>query len=282
MKKSEICISFNEEMISNLTNYIEAFNYAIIPQSVLCEETNFLVDNKREILKNLGISSEKKIILFPSGMRTVKDPLFVLNEICEFLCMNDDFVCILLGSIYDENLYEEIKAKTHDVSNFKISTSLERKDFIRLLKESSLVINSSICEGMSNVIMESLSLGVPVLARKNQGNAKLIKDNFNGYLFEDKEEFSIKLNILLGEEQENHRIRNLFIENGKNTILDNFSYENELSNYDRILNDILNRFIYKYQGFDLFFSKDTHPFSQENNVIFEVINYKLFRKLKLI
>lgn len=270
MNKSEISISFNQEMISNLKNYIEEFNFNIIPQSVLCLETKNRTNSKESIFEKFNLSTDKKIILFPSGMRKVKDPLFVLNEICEFLSLNENYVCILLGSIYDESLYEEIKEKTKNTPNFIISTSLERKDFIILLKESSLVINSSICEGMSNVIMESLSMGIPVLARINEGNSKLIKDNHDGYLFENKEEFSFKLRMLLSEDIENKRITNNFIENGKQMIKDNFSYENEISNYNRVLNEIFSKYYFTYDKFNMFFSKDTHPFSEENNKIFEV------------
>jgi len=274
MSKAEISISFNQEMIANLCNHIEGFHFKIIPQSVLCLDSLINLGNPKDLIfKKYGLSSDKKIILFPSGMRRVKDPLFVLNEICEFLSMNENenYVCILVGSIYEENLYEEIKEKTKNTPNFLISNSLERNDFLVLLNESSLVINSSICEGMSNVIMESLSTGIPVIARRNEGNSKLINDSYNGFLFEDKREFSFKLRILLSEDNENKIIRDKFIENGKQTIKEHFSYENEVSKYGRVLNEIFAKYYFRYEDFDLFFSKDTHPFSEENNNIFEVI-----------
>jgi len=271
--KSETLISFNQEMIDNLKFYLCDFKYDIIPQSIACEELNFdsLNENKELIFKKFNISLDKKIILFPSGMRKVKDPLFVLDEICEFLSVNEKYVCILIGSIYEESLYSEIIEKTKNIENFIISTSLEHKDFIILLKESLIVINSSICEGMSNVILEALKLGVPVIARKNQGNLKLITDNFNGFIFENKLEFSNKFKLLLdNDDSYNNEIRQQFIENGKKLINENFSFENEISNYGRVLRNLFSKYFFRYNNYELFFSKDTHPFSVENNQIFEV------------
>jgi hypothetical protein len=123
---------------------------------------------------------------------------------------------------------------------------------------------------MSNVILEAMNMGIPVLARKNQGNCKLIKNDINGFIFEDKEEFSLKLKILTNDDSNKIDIREKFILNGKNIIKDNFSYENELLNYERLVNEIMRKYYFKYDDYNLFFSKDTHPFSVENNKIFEV------------
>ncbi len=276
INKSETLISFNEEMIDSIKSYINEFDYQIIPQSVVREEiiksTEDYNKKKNLILLNLNIPHHKKILLFPAGIRKIKDPLFIMDEICEFLSKNIDYVCVLIGSLYEESnfLYNQIQEKIKHTNNFIISSSLDHKDFIILLKESHLVLNSSISEGMSNVILEAMNMGIPVLARKNQGNCKLIKNDINGFIFEDKEEFSLKLKILTNDDSNKIDIREKFILNGKNIIKDNFSYENELLNYERLVNEIMRKYYFKYDDYNLFFSKDTHPFSVENNKIFEV------------
>jgi glycosyltransferase involved in cell wall biosynthesis len=292
IEKSEGLISFNEEMIINFKEFITYnFPYKIIPQSVLFkinnnnynkENNNNSIENKEEelnlIYERLEIEKDKKIILFPAGMRKIKDPLFIIKEIINFLQRkNSEYICVLIGSIYDRNLYEEILNLTKNIKNFKIATSIEHKDFMLLLSNSKILLNSSINEGMSNVILESMSIGIPILARKNEGNCKLIKNNFNGFLFETPAEFLEKLEILLNCKNNNNidndndnLIVKRFIENGKILIKEKFSFEVEKESYRVLIREIFSKYYFDYEDFNFFFSKNTHPFSNENNSIFDV------------
>jgi glycosyltransferase involved in cell wall biosynthesis len=290
IEKSEGLISFNEEMLTKfIESNINKFPYKIIPQSVICHsdndnndnnnnnDTTITLENKEEklnlIYERLEITKDQKIILFPSGMRKIKDPLFIINQIINFLQKkNSEYICILIGSIYDKNLHDEILNLTKNIKNFKIATSIDHKDFMLLLKNSKILLNSSINEGMSNVILESLSNGIPVLARKNEGNCKLITDDYNGFLFETPEEFSEKLEIMLNDNfnSNNNLIAERFIENGKILIKEKFSYEVEKESYKVLLSEIFSKYYFDYENFNFFFSKNTHPFSSENNEIFDV------------
>jgi glycosyltransferase involved in cell wall biosynthesis len=58
-----------------------------------------------------------------------------------------------------------------------------------LFSESDGLVNSSISEGLSNVILESMFLEVPVFARMNEGNSSVVLQNETGKLFETPEEF---------------------------------------------------------------------------------------------
>ena len=143
-----------------------------------------------------------------------------------------------------------------------------------MFKEVQLVINTSIAEGMSNVIMESMINGVPVLARENEGNLKLIKNGYNGIIFNTKDEFIYELNKFYSDD-ENIEFKKSLIENGKKSINESFGYNTEVSNYRTLLKEIFHKyyiqFEYKNHRFDLFFPDIIHPFSIENNDIFEVI-----------
>lgn len=300
IQRSEGLISFNENMIKNFQEHLNInFPFKIIPQSVNFNQNNLTKSNKTQnsqldlldktiqekeeldlIFSHLNIEKGKKIILFPAGMRKIKDPLFITNQLIKFLEKNKEFICLLIGSIYDQKLFEEISSLTKNTNNFLIATSLEHKDFIVLLKNSSICLNSSINEGMSNVILEALSLGIPVLARKNEGNSKLIKNDFNGFLFEHPEEFLEKMEKMLEqdfdknedakEKTKGNSLVRKFIENGKNLIKEKFSYEAERDCYKEFLVEVNRKYFFDYEMFNFFFSKNTHPFSFENNEIFDV------------
>ena len=70
-----------------------------------------------------------------------------------------------------------------------------RDDVLRIVKSSSLFVFPSKQEGLPVSLMEAMALKVPILCSEIRGNIDLIKDNFNGYLFDlnDKESFQKKL-----------------------------------------------------------------------------------------
>jgi len=59
----------------------------------------------------------------------------------------------------------------------------ERKS-LALCAKSSLTINSSILEGGANAVLEAMTMGVPVLASRIEGNVGLLGDDYPGYFEE--------------------------------------------------------------------------------------------------
>lgn len=80
-------------------------------------------------------------------------------------------------------------------SNINIRNSIIMADF---------VVQLAIEENYSNVIMESLACGVPVIASKAGGNTEIISDAINGYIFDHETDTvhleSILYNLLMCEE----------------------------------------------------------------------------------
>ena len=62
-------------------------------------------------------------------------------------------------------------------------------DYLQLLQQSQLLLNTSISEGTCSSILEAFLYGVPVLVRDNHGNKELVQDSINGYTFSDNQEF---------------------------------------------------------------------------------------------
>ena len=50
-----------------------------------------------------------------------------------------------------------------------------------------VIINNSLSEGLANSLLEAATLGIPILARNNPGNAALVRHGINGLLFDDDE-----------------------------------------------------------------------------------------------
>jgi len=209
----------------------------------------------------------------------------------DFLRNNNDHVIIFIGAVLDQELLKEIVeiVKNAKLENrFIIHDIIEHNEFQILLKEVQLVINTSITEGMSNVIMESMLNGIPVLARSNEGNLKLIKHNYNGFIFSTKEEFSTELNNFYKNKEKDRDAKyengkdcssdsvslTEIIKNGKKSIKDSFGYQAEKTKYKDFLEKTFNKiyipFEFKNHKFQLYFPDIIHPYSTENNEIFNV------------
>jgi glycosyltransferase involved in cell wall biosynthesis len=254
-------ISFNEEMIGKLKTKLPEFNYEIIKQSIEIKNSSTF-----SIRKLLNIPDNGYVTLFPAGIRKVKDPKFVLNELLEILKLNKDHYVVLIGAKLDEALDKEIREMTKYEERFIILDVIDHGDFANVIKESNLIINTSISEGMSNVLMEGMYLGVPIIARENEGNSKLIKHNFNGFIFKTPKEFSELYNELYS----NTELRTSLIHNAQEHMFKEYGIEKETNQYNSILNEVLVRYYHEYKGMKLYFPERVHPYSHENNNLFEV------------
>ena len=63
---------------------------------------------------------------------------------------------------------------------------LPRAEALALCAKSSLTVNSSILEGGANAVLEAMTLGVPVLASRIEGNVGLLGEDYQGF-FEEGE-----------------------------------------------------------------------------------------------
>ncbi|WP_195514512.1 glycosyltransferase family 4 protein [Enterococcus sp. 1001283B150225_161107_E12] len=68
-----------------------------------------------------------------------------------------------------------------------------KEDIRRFYKESNVIVNPSHHEGMSNVLLEAASSGRPMIASNIPGCKEIVKNDYNGYLFDTKEVQSLFL-----------------------------------------------------------------------------------------
>lgn len=91
---------------------------------------------------------------------------------------------------------------------------------------------SSISEGCSNVILEAMACGIPLVVTDTGGNPELVTDNDNGLLFEvgNDRELSEKLLSLHGDPG----LRQKFSRRGVQLIKERFSLDKTVSNYEAL------------------------------------------------
>jgi glycosyltransferase involved in cell wall biosynthesis len=96
---------------------------------------------------------------------------------------------------------------------------------------------SSYREGMPNVLLEAMALGVPVVATRVNGVPRLIQDGRNGFLIDpgDVKGLTIALAGLLG----NQPLRDLFASAARHLVETRYSFQTRIHRLKRIYDELL-------------------------------------------
>ena len=114
------------------------------------------------------------------------------------------------------------------------------KDPIKPYFESiDILISSSKTEGLSNVILEALSLGVPVIATKVGGNQEIIRHEHNGLLINYGNIDELRNAVLDLVQHEERRWR--YVENGYRVINEKFSFQERMKKMQKIYFSLLKK-----------------------------------------
>jgi len=91
--------------------------------------------------------------------------------------------------------------KDSNASGIQYMPAIAQKEMFRLLKQRwfSAVLNTSLSEGMSSILLEAMAIGVPVIARNIPGNCAIISNNKTGLLFSSPDEFADQVIKMLGD-----------------------------------------------------------------------------------
>lgn len=209
--QSKWIVSFNKDMKQRILDNFEIScdKIRIIPQSVSTK----LKASQYDLYNTLNISRDKKIFIMVGNLRPIKRPDFLFNCFKK----NKKEVLIIIGEMNNqEYIFPE--------NVFHIN-GLKKRDIYACMKQSNGLINCSINEGMSSAILEAMALRCPVYAFRNPGNMSIIKDDFNGYLFSSKSDFSFIIKL-----PTKHIIKNAF-----DYVSVNHLKRNEQSAYSEIL-----------------------------------------------
>lgn len=125
-----------------------------------------------------------------------------------------------------KNDLEKLKGK-HEIF---FEGSVSPSDTLNYYGLFSIKILASTMEGLSQALLESMALGIPVIATDYAGNPELVKDGINGFTFTDGDlnELADKITKL----KCNNELRDQFILKGKETALINFSIDKTVENHE--------------------------------------------------
>jgi glycosyltransferase involved in cell wall biosynthesis len=116
---------------------------------------------------------------------------------------------------------------------------LAREAVREAYQSATFLLHASSYEGMSNVILEALASGLPVVASKIPGNDELIEDGTNGFLFEpttDATKLADRILPLLQDQTNWNRLSTA----ARSTIESRFSWTHAADLYEKLLRTTAN------------------------------------------
>ncbi|XP_074640979.1 glycosyltransferase 1 domain-containing protein 1-like isoform X2 [Tubulanus polymorphus] len=163
--------------------------FITIPQAVLTNPSTFCLRNY--LRKNGYKITRNPPLLFSliAGIRPVKDPAFLLQAFSNWWQHNQNVLLLIIGPKLNNEFAEEFEKRVKQASGVVFIPGLSLEDTHAVMRDSFIVLNSSLSEGMSCAILEAMSLGVPVIARNIPGNYAIIQHRIDGLLYDTPQEF---------------------------------------------------------------------------------------------
>jgi len=156
------------------------------------------IERKSVILKNVISADEleKKVkqdkkhykndVIFLGRLTMPKNPLLLLEILKLAVEKNSSFKCSIIGD-------GELRGQCEDfIKANKLSKNIKLYGFLsnpyKILKDSKVMLMSSLYEGTPMCALESIALGVPIVSTPTDGLLDLIKTGKTGYIYENKDE----------------------------------------------------------------------------------------------
>lgn len=180
-----ICLHENDRNLCRELLSIPAEKIFVIPNGVdLSIYHPVMVEEKHRLRKSINIPTDATVFIMVGRLWQQKNPLTFLLAAKEVILSkkihNPYF--LLVG---DGPLIDELKTITSDECfNNRVVFTGWQSDISKYLSLSDVFVLPSLWEGMPLAILEAQSTGLPCLVSNISGNNSLVKNDFDGYLFE--------------------------------------------------------------------------------------------------
>jgi len=136
----------------------------------------------------LGIAQDLPLFLLPAGLRPVKGVIGLLQIFDQLEQNAEPFHLAICGPVLDEDYGRRCLAEVAMRRWASYLGIVPPEAMAAAMSGADVIINNSMSEGLANSLLEAATLGIPILARNNPGNAALVRHDINGLLFDDDQD----------------------------------------------------------------------------------------------
>jgi glycosyltransferase involved in cell wall biosynthesis len=193
---------FHELMARRLVSALPALaaRVTVIPQSVFFEGGD-------DAVAPAGDAGSGPSLLFPAGIRAVKNPRFPLAPLDRVAPRYPGLALSYVGPVLEAEEGAAFSVALRDRPWARYLGPRPHPHMRALIERADVVLNCSASEGgMANSVLEALALGRAVLASNIEGNRSLVEDGVTGLLFDTPAEFGAKAEQLLADRDLRRRL----------------------------------------------------------------------------
>jgi glycosyltransferase involved in cell wall biosynthesis len=151
-----------------------------------------------DLRRSLGVPRNRVLILLPGGLRPIKGQHRALSLVRILRRKGVDAEMVIVGPVQDPEYASELKALVAEEPCIRIMSALSAERMGATYMDADVVLNTSLEETMSPIILEAGILGRPVVASRVLGNEELVRHLETGLLFEGEEEMAKCVLALVG------------------------------------------------------------------------------------
>jgi colanic acid/amylovoran biosynthesis glycosyltransferase len=154
----------------------------------LREEKGFVnrpaIDTEKFGLRNEKIPTVKTIVISTGRLEYVKGFVFAFLGIQQLVQEGIDLEYRILGGGKDEEYLRFLIQRLGLENSVKLLGPLSPERVYLELSEADIYLSSSLSEGISNAVLEAMSMGLPVVSTNVGGMSEVIEDGVTGLLVE--------------------------------------------------------------------------------------------------
>jgi glycosyltransferase involved in cell wall biosynthesis len=194
--------TYNQELSNKIPFIYDKRKIEIVANGidlhVFFAQKNYITNNKIVIAMQARFSSSKDHLTLIKAFRNLK------------IKMSDNFnlKLILAGSGESMSGVQD-KVLEYGLEDYiQFPGMLDERSLVSLLQKTSIYVHSSVAETMSTAIMQTMAIGLPIIATDIPGINEMIEHGKTGYLFSPRDVNGLeeKLNILINNPEERKRI----------------------------------------------------------------------------
>lgn len=162
-------------------NYIAGFKSVVVSNGI--DQKRFDPNKQfRNIKAELGISSEKTLVVFIARFTSHKQPLTLIRAFSKAIQRNSNLHLLMVGD--GDQKSEAIQLIKQAGLEEKITLEAFRKDVPDVLAAADIFVLPSLWEGLPIGLLEACGMGKAIIASNVDGTSEIIQNGQNGILLE--------------------------------------------------------------------------------------------------
>jgi glycosyltransferase involved in cell wall biosynthesis len=149
--------------------------------------------------RTLSLPGDAEILLLPSGLRPIKDPLMLVDCIHEWHGEDPRIHLVIAGMSYDAAFEGIVRRRCAAGPGVRYAGALPRARLQAAMREATAVVNTSLSECSPNAVLEAMRLRRPVVVRDIPGNTCVVRHDVTGLVFMDSDDFRVQAQRLLDD-----------------------------------------------------------------------------------